>query len=191
MFANSFTFVHLQVVTTSLRKHLERKHTDVFKLFKKEVKEMQERADKNPLKSSKNSVELSQLKQKKLTEFSKISKVMMLAANLAVHNGYSFKSFNCNDMTELLNGAKKGLNDTSSEVINSENIKSAIKELAAAKRGEMLKLMQNKLICISADFATCERRSFLGNEFYLINPKKCSCYQFLHRCQCSFFRSRS
>lgn len=97
-----------------------------------------------------------------MTDFNTISPTMQIAVELAVNKGIPFSTFNDSNMRKLVTLAKKGGNDSSVKVINSENVRSAIQETAKEKRDKMAKLMKNKVISLSADLATCEARSFIG-----------------------------
>ena len=102
------------------------------------------------------------LKQQKLSDLVGISPVMELCANLAVRHGLSFRIFDSKDMDRLTKLAKKGADDNSKLSVNSENVKKSIAEQANLKRHEFTKLFKGKILNLSADFATCEHRSFLG-----------------------------
>lgn len=89
---------------------------------------------------------------------------MQLAIDLTIRKGLSFSTFDSKDMRKLIILAKKGAGDDSRQVVNAENVKKSLKELARLKRDELKKLLKGKIINITADFATCERRSFLGKK---------------------------
>lgn len=87
---------------------------------------------------------------------------MRLAVNLAVFSGISFSVFNDKDMREVMRLTKKGNCDNSTSEINAENVVAAIEELAMQKRIEITNLLCNKIVNLTADMATCEARSFIG-----------------------------
>lgn len=89
--------------------------------------------------------------------------------NLAVYNGVPFSLFDVPDMRVLTTQAKIGIGDESPRVVSSSNVKTAIKEIAKEKREELRKLLKGKVLNLTADFATCERRSFLGKFKTLVN----------------------
>lgn len=101
-------------------------------------------------------------KQVKITSYTGLSKILHTAVNLAVHNGVPFSIFDVPDMRVLTTQAKIGIGDESARVVSSSNVKMAIKEIAKEKRDELRQLLKGKVINLTADFATCERRSFLG-----------------------------
>jgi hypothetical protein len=106
---------------------------------------------------------ISSHSQRKISDFVSISPVMQLAINLSIRKGLSFSTFDSEDMRKLTTLAKKGADDDSRQVINADNVKKSMKELARLKRDELKKVLKQKIINLTADFATCERRSFLGN----------------------------
>lgn len=87
---------------------------------------------------------------------------MQIAVRLAVNNSLSLKIFDNNDMKQLFKHAKKGMNDNSKTAVNSNNVRKSISEFADIKRGEIRKKLKKNIVNLTADFATCERRSFLG-----------------------------
>lgn len=100
--------------------------------------------------------------QPKITDYAIVSPVMQLAVNLAVHKGLSFSTFDSEDMRKLVLLAKTGAKDGSKRVVNADNVKSSVKYIADVKRNEIQSNFKGKIVNLSADFATCERRSFLG-----------------------------
>lgn len=101
-----------------------------------------------------------------------ISPAMQIAVRLAGDNALSLKIFDNNDMKQLFVHAKKGLNDNSKTTINSNNVTKSTCEFADIKRGEIRKKLRKAIINLTADFATCKRRSFLGT----IYKMKRNCY---------------
>lgn len=87
---------------------------------------------------------------------------MQIAINLAVFKGVAFSAFDFPDMKMLTESAKGPLSDSSKTIVNSENVKTAVREFAKLRREETKKLLKRKVINLVADFATCERREFLG-----------------------------
>lgn len=88
--------------------------------------------------------------QQKITDFTGSGLVMNDCVDLAVHRGLSFKTFDRPEMRNLTKFAKLGSGDNTKKLVNAENVKAAISERAAEGRS------------LTADFATCERRSFFG-----------------------------
>lgn len=137
-----------------------------------ELKDLENKKQKNvrfkPVKrlNATNSARLDSSKlQMRMTDYVAISPVMQSAINLAVHHGLSFSTFNCTDMRNLTTLAKKGALDNCKTVINAENVKSSVRELAKLRREEVKQLLKRKVLNFTADFASCERRSFLGENF--------------------------
>jgi hypothetical protein len=136
-------------------------HAEKYKEFVQDDRKAKDKIDNNPFKKkSKFSLTSS---QKRITDYKTISSTMKLAVNLVVNRGVPFSTFNDENMRKLTISAKKGMNDNSSKAINAENIRAAIGELAKEKRLEITKLLQRKTVSLTADLATCESRSFLGN----------------------------
>lgn len=98
----------------------------------------------------------------KLTDFFGHSKAMLNAVHLAVNNGVAFSVFDSPDMRQLTNKTKAHDGEQSAKVVTAENVKAAILEIAEEKRKVIRKLLADKVVNITADFATCQRRSFLG-----------------------------
>lgn len=136
-------------------------HADKYKEFLQDDQKAKDKMLNNPFKK-KSKLALSS-SQKRITDFKTISSTMKLAVNLAVNKGMPFSTFNDENMRRLTISAKKGLNDNSSKAINAENVRAAIGELAKEKRLEIIKLLQKKTVSLTADLATCESRSFIGN----------------------------
>jgi hypothetical protein len=149
------------MVTSSLVKHLQRIHPKVHKSYieKQKIADENRTKFKNKLKRAGASSN-----QTKLTAFQRFSPVMKLAINLAVHEGISFNKFDKEDMRALVKGAKVGLRDDSKRVISSETVKASIHELAELERSDIRKRLKGKIVNITADFATCEHRSFYGRQ---------------------------
>lgn len=100
--------------------------------------------------------------QQTITDFISVSPVMQRAINLVVKNGVSFSIFASEDMQNLITAAKTGLKDHSRAIINPDNLKKAVREFAALKADLLRKKIERRVISLSADFATCGRRQFLG-----------------------------
>jgi hypothetical protein len=136
-----------------LKRHLSRKHPEIHKQV--ELKDLGKKTPKShrfkPVKrlesavASSSRLDASKL-QMKMTDFVAISPVMNCAINLAVHSGMSFSTFNCTDMRTLTTLAKKGALDNTKAVVNAENVKSAIRELAKLRREEVKKLLKRKVL---------------------------------------------
>lgn len=94
---------------------------------------------------------------------------MQRAINLVFKSGVSFSVFGSEDMQKLIVAAKVGMKDYSKEVINPSNVKKSVREYAGLKAEILKKKISGRLINLSADFATCGRRSFLGKKMKLIN----------------------
>ena len=88
---------------------------------------------------------------------------MSVAINLVVHDAVCFSVFDSQNMRKLVMNAKKGAGDYSKQVINAENVKKSLKLIASLKKDEIQKSLRGKIVNLSADFATCERRQFLGS----------------------------
>jgi hypothetical protein len=149
-----------QATTFNLKRHISRYHQEIHKEVEKNDKVegnfRLKRLGKTPADLG------NALSQRKMTDFITISPVMQLAVNLAVRKGLSFSTFDSKDMRKLLVMAKKGASDSSKLVVNSENVKKSLKETAKIKKDEIRNKLKGRVLSITADFATCERRSFLG-----------------------------
>lgn len=161
----------ISIVTSSLMKHLKCVHPKSFDDYENKASEAKTKLKSNPFKRSSgktSSSSGSSNKQMKMTKYIGNSRTMMNAVGLAVHNGVAFSLFDSFDMRELT--VRAGNGDDSEKVVNSENVKSAIHELAKLEREELKKLLQHKIFSLSADFATCQRRSFLGVNAQFFDP---------------------
>lgn len=150
----------LQINVSTLVRHLQRAHADKYQEYKTAYNNSKDKIQNNSLTRKRKFDGSSS--QKKMTDFAAISPTMKLAVNLAVYRGAPFSLFNDQSMTRLISAAKKGSGDNSSKVINAENVKSAIRELAREKRKEITNQIKGKVVNLSGDMATCEARSFIG-----------------------------
>lgn len=141
-------------------------HPEVFRKFDAKAKAQ---ATTNSLKRiAAKAPGASKQKQMKMTDFFGHSKAMLNAVHLAVNNGVAFSVFDSPDMRQLTNKSKAHDGEQSAKVVSASNVKAAIRDIAEEKREEIKKLLTDKVVNISADFATCQRRSFLGE-----------CYEYL------------
>lgn len=99
--------------------------------------------------------------QRKLTDYVVVSPVMKLCVELAVHKGTPFSTFDDPAMRKLLKMAKIGSSDNSNKVINAENVKQAVIDIAASERQMLINMLDRRVISLSSDMATCEGRSFI------------------------------
>lgn len=143
-------------------RHLRAFHEEAFDEFTTKSNETKLKVKINPFKrcNSYKTFGHSSAKQTKITKFIQHSRTMKDAVELAVNNGVSFSLFDSSAMRSLTSRAGGG--EDSEKIVSSENVKSAITEMAKEKREEMKRLIQDKVINITADFATCQRRSFFG-----------------------------
>lgn len=139
-----------------MKRHLQRNHLKYFKI-------VDEKDRKNSAKSKRLESTLKNgLTQKKFTDFVAIPPIMTIAVNLAVRNGLSFSVFDSEDMKKLIDLAKTGAQDSSTRKVNPENVKKSLAETSQILKNQLKRDLRGKILSITADFATCERRSFLS-----------------------------
>lgn len=105
---------------------------------------------------------MQQGKQPTISQCFKASPVLDLAVDMIIENAVSFELFDNLPMKTLCSLAKKGSGDIFSPAIYSENVKKALLERLYQKKDDLKRILEGKVVSLSADFATCWRRSFLG-----------------------------
>lgn len=145
-------------IVHSLEKHLQSMHKDEFKKYSEE-KSYKSLAEGNS--------EASKAKQPKITNFTTGSKLMPLCVQLAVDGGRPFSMFDDDAMKEILNLAKTTARDETN--ITAESVKNAVRTAAKTKRETLKKMLKNRTVHFSLDFATCQHRSFFGLNVQLNN----------------------
>lgn len=167
--SDKFCVCFFQSGASTLKRHLQRYHPKVFSAVETDDKLAKSKA--TVVKRPQGSASGSKMIQQKIDGFATVPYVTKLACDLAVVKGVSFSLFDHPATKEIMNLAQKGFYGTSSRInmntINSENVKKSVRNIAEVQRLEIKKLLDRKIINLTADFATCERRSFLGKLFHI------------------------
>lgn len=143
--------------TSNLNKHL-RQHKDLYEKYEAESKACKE----DNLKRKGGFLALGRsAKQPKITDAFAKPKILSLATALAVNDGLPFKIFDSPHMRNIIDFAKSGAGEAGA-VVNAENVKLSVSGEAAELREKIKKQLKGKVISITADYATAERRSFIG-----------------------------
>ena len=101
-------------------------------------------------------------KQPKLIDDFDKPKILSLATALAVNEGIPFTIFDSPSMRNITDLAKIGAGEGSAAVVNAANVKFSVSEEAAKLREKIKKQLNGKVLSITADYGTAERRSFIG-----------------------------
>jgi hypothetical protein len=134
-----------------LEKHIQIHHKTEYADYEKQ---------KDEAISLKKKAGKSSCKNVTITSFINTNILMDWCVELATANGRPLALFDDSPMKKILNAAAKITN--SSVIPNSQNVREEIIKAAKGKRIEIKKMIQNSIVHLSLDMATCLGRSFIG-----------------------------
>lgn len=99
-------------------------------------------------------------KQPKIVDIFGGNQVLQLCVDLVVENGRPLKIFDDKPMQALIALAKKQKGEKTE--IHSKAVKKTLFEFTKQKQQEIIKLLNKRVISLSADMASCRQRQFIG-----------------------------
>jgi hypothetical protein len=146
-----------------LKRHLERHHKNLHDEVQEHDKALVKKSKiTTRTKPAKRLAAASNLNQSSIKQWVSPSPVFGGCLELVVMKQIPFTVFDSDPLRKLTNWAKVGAKDNSKKVVNAINLRAGVIEQAKQMRDQIQKLLQHKIVGVTADFASVENRSFLG-----------------------------